>query len=176
MVAEASVLDLREADPKLKYLVKSLPGAERLTACFLCFTCSSDCPISRRTEDFRPHLIVRLAVMGFKERLFSGDMLWLCLGCFNCVEHCPQQVKPTEVIEVLRNLAVEEGRFHPSLRAKIEPIFEFGRMYEITEFENEIREGYGLPPVPGVEVEELRELLKALGVASLLGLEAGGEG
>ena len=82
-------------------------------------------------------------------------------------------MRPTEVIEALRSLAVEEGRYHPSLKAKVEPIFEFGRMYEITEFENEMREGYGLPPVPEVRLEELRAILRATGVDKLLSL--GGE-
>ena len=169
------MLDMREADPKFKYRVKQIPGAEKLTLCFQCGSCSADCPIAWRTDEFRPRLIARLAILGFKERLFSGDLLWLCLGCFNCVEHCPQQVKPADVIEALREMAIEEGRFHPSIKAKIEPIFKFGRMYEITEFENETRDMYGLPPVPEVKLEEIRRILINVGVDKLLGIEVGGE-
>ena len=169
------VLDLREADPQFKYKVRKIPGAEKLTLCFQCGTCSADCPVARRTEEFRPRIIARLAILGFKERLFSGDLIWLCAQCFNCQEHCPQQVKPTEVIEALREIAVEEGKFHPTLKAKIEPIFKFGRMYEITEFENETRAMYELPPVPEVKLDELRRLLSRIGVDKLLGIEAGGE-
>ena len=170
------VLDLREADPEFKKKVRKIPGAERLTLCLQCGSCTADCPVARRTGEFRPRVIARLAILGFKELLFSGDLLWLCLGCFNCVEHCPQQVRPTEVIEALRELAIKEGKFHPSIRAKLEPIFKFGRMYEITEFENEVRGDYGLPPVPEVKLNELRMLLALLGVDKLLGIEISGGG
>jgi len=169
------VLDLREADPEFRRAVERIPGAEKLSFCLQCGSCTADCPVAKRTEEFRPRLIARLALLGFKERLFSGDTLWLCAGCFNCVEHCPEQVKPTEVIEALRVLAVSEGRFHPSLKAKIEPLFKFGRMYEITEFENETRDMYGLPPVPDVNTDELRLILTRTKVDKLLGVDIGGE-
>jgi len=48
-------------------------------------------------------------------------------------------------------------------------------MYEITEFENETRDMYGLPPVPDVKTDELRLILARTKVDKLLGLEIGGE-
>ena len=167
---------VEKVDPSFKHEVRRIPGADKLTLCFQCGMCSPDCPIARRIEAFRPRIIMRMAILGLKSALLDEGLVWLCANCYTCQEYCPQGVRPTEVIEALRSLAVREGRFHPSLKAKIEPIFEFGRMYEITEFEDEIREGYGLPPVPSVRVEELRELLRALSVTEVLGLEPGGGG
>jgi len=164
---------VERVDPTFKHEVRRIPGADKLTLCFQCGMCSSDCPVARRTETFRPRTIMRMAILGLKSALLDDGLIWLCTGCYACQENCPQGVRPTDVIEALRNLAVRMGRYHPSLRAKVEPIFEFGRMYEITEFENEMREGYGLPPVPSVRVEELRAILRAAGVSKLLGL--GGE-
>ena len=164
---------VERVDPTFKHEVRKIPGADKLTLCFQCGMCSSGCPVARRMEAFKPRAIMHLAVLGLKSALLDDSLIWLCASCYTCQENCPQGVRPTEVIEALRNLAVREGRYHPSLRAKIEPIFEFGRMYEITEFENEIRESYGLPPVPGVEVEELRAILRATGVDKLLGLGGG---
>ena len=162
-------------DPEFKHRVASLPGADKLMVCFQCGMCSSDCPVARRVEVFRPRTIVRFAVLGLKSALFDDGIIWLCTNCYTCQEHCPQGVRPTEVIEALRALAVAEGCFHPSLKAKIEPIFKFGRMYEITEFENETRDMYGLPPVPDVKTDELRHILARTKVDKLLGVEMGGE-
>jgi len=162
-----------KVDPEFKHRVASLPGADKLMVCFQCGTCSSDCPVARRVDIFRPRTIIRLAVLGLKSALFDDGIIWLCMNCYTCQEHCPQGVRPTEVIEALRTLAVAEGRFHPSLKAKIEPLFKFGRMYEITEFENETRDMYGLPPVPPVNVEEMRFILVRTKVDRLLGVEIG---
>ncbi len=64
-------------------------------------------------QEFRPRNIARLAMYGQKERLLSGDLLWLCAGCYTCYERCPQEVHVSEIISALRKLALNEGK-HPS--------------------------------------------------------------
>jgi len=60
---------------------------------------------------------------------------------------------------------------------KTELIAKHGRLYEITEFENMMREEVNLPPVPEVKVDELRSLMRRVGLDKLIGIELGsGEG
>jgi heterodisulfide reductase subunit C len=35
-------------------------------------------------------------------------MLWDCVTCYQCQEHCPQGVKVTDVLYELKNLAIKE--------------------------------------------------------------------
>ncbi|RLI08966.1 hypothetical protein DRO32_01535 [Candidatus Bathyarchaeota archaeon] len=172
----AVVLDVREADPKFKYLVKKLPGADKLTLCFQCGSCTPDCPVARRREDFRPRRIARLAILGLKKPLFSDSLLWLCLGCFSCTENCPQGVKPTELIEALRELGASEGLLPEQVRDMMEALLRDGRIHRMTRMKARAREKMGLPPVPELDLEGLRALLEASGLADAIRRGRGGGG
>ncbi|MBW2196831.1 MAG: hypothetical protein JRF58_03020 [Deltaproteobacteria bacterium] len=37
-------------------------------------------------------------------------MIWDCVTCYQCQEHCPQNVKVTDILYQLKNLAVENAR------------------------------------------------------------------
>jgi heterodisulfide reductase subunit C len=146
-----------------------ISGAERLMLCYQCGTCTADCPIAMRIEEFRPRQIARLAVYGQKDRLLSGDTLWLCAGCYTCYERCPQKVRISEIISALRKLAVEEGLLPPTYKALMKSIAERGYIYEIGEFENEIRGAEGLPPAPEPEVGEIEAIMRKTGFIKFIG-------
>ena len=44
-----------------------------------------------------------------KKEVLSSDLLWMCSRCYTCYALCPQGVKFTDVIEVLRDMAMKEG-------------------------------------------------------------------
>ncbi|MEM3585841.1 MAG: hypothetical protein QXO71_00845, partial [Candidatus Jordarchaeaceae archaeon] len=102
---------------------------------------------------------------------FSGDLLWLCVGCYTCLERCPQNVKLAEIISSLKGLAVREGLTHPAFRKVIEELAEHGYIYEITDFINEERDILGLPPAPKVNVGEVRKIMRRAGLDKLIGIE-----
>ena len=171
-----SILKLVEADSKFKYELKKVPGAERLTLCLQCGTCSADCPVAKRTEKFRPRLIAKLAILGFKDKLFSSGVLWLCAGCYTCSERCPQKVKPTEVIAALRRICIREGNIPQHYKKMIELIADMGRLHEVSEFENEIRADMGLPPVPEANAEAVKHIISKTGLDKIMGITfTGGE-
>ena len=172
-----SILKLVEADSKFKYELKKVPGAERLTLCLQCGTCSADCPVAKRTEKFRPRLIAKLAILGFKDKLFSSGVLWLCTGCYTCSERCPQKVKPTEIIAALRRICIRRGNIPQHYRKMIEFISKMGRLHEVSEFENEMRADMGLPPVPEANAEAARCIISKTELDKIIGvvLTKGGE-
>jgi heterodisulfide reductase subunit C len=47
----------------------------------------------------------------------------------------------------IKNLAVEEACVPPGLKAQKGLLKQHGRLYEVTDFENEKREKLGLPPI-----------------------------
>jgi heterodisulfide reductase subunit C len=143
--------------------VMEIPGAENLMHCYQCGTCTADCPIAKRVPEFRPRKIARLVMYGQKERLLSDDLLYLCAGCYTCYEHCPQEVHVSEIISALRKISLEEGHLLPGFKALMESLPEMGYIYEIGEFENEMREDDGLPPAPTTDKAGVEAIMRATG-------------
>ncbi len=144
------------------------PGAEKLMRCYQCGVCTADCPVAMRVKEFRPRRIARLAAFGQRDRLLGGDTVWLCAGCYTCYERCPEQVRVSEIVSALRKLALKEGIIHPTYKALMESIAEMGYIYEIDDFQNEMREDEELPPAPEPDTEEVEVIMRKTGFLDLV--------
>ncbi len=149
-----------EMDPKFKYQISKMHGGERLLRCFQCGTCTSDCPIARFSDTYRPRQIIRMIQLGLKDRILDSNTLWLCASCFTCTDRCPQDVEIASVIRVLRNLAVEKGHVPQVFREQCASILESGYAYKIPELRLKKREGWGLPPLPKGNPEGIRKTMR----------------
>ncbi|MCJ7575053.1 4Fe-4S dicluster domain-containing protein [Candidatus Bathyarchaeota archaeon] len=170
-MTQATEIRIDEENKEFRGQVLGTPGAEKLMRCYQCGTCSSDCPVAKRVQEFRPRNIARLAMYGQKERLLSGDLLWLCAGCYTCYERCPQEVHVSEIISALRKLALNEGKIHPTIKALIGSLSRMGYVYEIGEFENEMREEDGLPVAPEPDAEAVKAIMRKTGLLGKVGEE-----
>lgn len=168
-MGEEKRISISQTEINFRRRLLKTPGAERIMLCYQCGTCSADCPVAMRVEEFRPRRIARLTTYGQKDRLLGGDTLWLCAGCYTCYERCPQRVRVSEIVSALRKLAVEEGLLHPTYRALMKSMVEAGYIYEIGEFENETRQEEGLPPAPKPEMDEIRAIMKKTGFIKFIG-------
>jgi heterodisulfide reductase subunit C len=143
--------------------VTSRHGGETLKACYQCGTCASSCPVARLDSSFNPREVLKLALLGEKEEVISGDAIWLCTSCFNCQERCPQNVEIAEVVFALRNMAIEAGN-SPNIYADFgSALVADGRIVAISKFAEKKREEFGLPPLKPVAVEDLNKILSATG-------------
>ena len=111
-------------DPGFKYEVAARPGGENIKACFACGVCTAGCPVAEIDPQYNPRRIIRMVLLGLRREVLSSDIIWLCTSCFTCYAHCPQDVKFTDVMKVLREMAVEEGYVHPSFPSRIEALDE----------------------------------------------------
>jgi heterodisulfide reductase subunit C len=116
-----------ELDPKFKYEVTSQPGGEKLKVCYACGVCTAGCPVSEVSDEFDPRKIIRMVLMGMKERVLSSDFIWYCTQCFTCSGHCPQNVKFTDIMRVLRDMAVKEGYVDSSFLQKAKELDRFSQ-------------------------------------------------
>jgi heterodisulfide reductase subunit C len=151
-----------EIDPKFKYEITKMHGGEKLLKCFQCGTCTSDCPVARFSDTYRPRQIIRMAQLGLKNRVLNSDTLWLCAACFTCTDRCPQDVEVASVIRVLRNLAAERGCVPTVFKEQASSILESGYAYKIPELRLKKREPQGLPPLPKGNPESVRKSLKGV--------------
>ena len=95
-----------------KSLAISVQG-KTSSSCFACTTCSLACPVVSNFENpveslgLLPHQVIHAANIGLSNLVFGSNMLWSCLGCYECQEHCPQGVRVTDVFFELKNLAMK---------------------------------------------------------------------
>ena len=115
-------IDLSQLDKDFKYEIASRPGAGFFKRCFSCGTCTASCPVSAIDESFNPRLIIRQALLGMREELLSSKVLWFCVQCYTCYARCPQDVRFTDVLAVLRDIAVEQGYAPADMKIKTEKI------------------------------------------------------
>ena len=118
---------LNKLDPGFKFEVSSHPGGENLKACFACGACTGGCPASEVDPLYDPRKIIRMILLGMKDRVLSSDMIWLCSMCFTCSFHCPQDVQFVKVMGVLREMAVREGYVSPAFFKNVKDIDRFSQ-------------------------------------------------
>jgi len=161
-----------ELDPKFKYELTKMHGSEKILKCFQCGTCTSNCPVARYSDSYRPRTLIHMAQLGLRDRVLKSDTLWLCAACFTCTDNCPQGVEVANVIRVFRNLAVESGCFPQVFKEQAAALLESGYAYKIPELRLKKRESQCLPPLPKGNPEKVRKALK--GVKFIDGLQKTG--
>ena len=126
-------ISAKELDPKFKYDIAAQPGGENIKSCFACGVCTGGCLISELDERFDPRKIIRMILLGMRERALSSELIWFCTLCQNCSFHCPQGVAFADVMAILREMAVEEGFVHPSLLQRLifQRVLPFPRRLEL---------------------------------------------
>lgn len=144
---ETSVTDMNDLDPNFKFEVARESGGENILTCFQCGTCSAICPVAAKFEKYDPRQIIRMVLLGMRKQVLSSENIWMCSTCYSCYVRCPQDVKITNVIKALQNIAAREGYLHFSYQAGLEMLEKTGRTVEVSEFENTKREKLSCPPI-----------------------------
>jgi heterodisulfide reductase subunit C len=57
------------------------------------------------------------------EEILKSPAIWLCIGCQRCNDACQELVRPYDVIEGLRDLAIETGTVEAIIRVRLEKAF-----------------------------------------------------
>ena len=108
------IIPLTSANQAFKENADLSDWASTYTFCFTCENCSTVCPVVGNYEspieelDLLPHQIMRSMGFGIKDLAMGSRMLWYCLTCYQCQEHCPQGVKVTDILYELKNLSAKE--------------------------------------------------------------------
>jgi heterodisulfide reductase subunit C len=157
-----------EFDAGFRKELAASPGGEKLRHCFQCGTCTSDCPIARFSDSYRPREIIRMAQLGLKKRVLSSKTLWLCAACYTCTDRCPQDVEVASVIRVLRNFAVKGKRIPSPFKELGKNIVATGIAYRIPELRLAKRAKTGLPPLSKSNRKAIEKLAEATGFDQMI--------
>lgn len=168
-MSETKVIKSTELNPKFKYEISKIPGAEKIMQCFQCGTCTADCPIARFSEFYKPRRIARMVQFGLKDRLLADDHLWLCSTCYACIDHCPQDVEIASIVRVLRNMVVKETNRMPFVSKELASILlKTGYIYTIPESRLRRRVEQGLPPLPKANMKDVERIFNTSGFTKIL--------
>jgi heterodisulfide reductase subunit C len=103
--------------------------------CYQCKKCTAGCPVAA-FADYQPNQLLRLVQFGQRERALAAAATWRCLSCETCGERCPNGIHLSEVIDVLRQMALAAGvsgdrpvsQFHQSFMGTVR---RYGRTHEL---------------------------------------------
>ncbi|MEM4728663.1 MAG: 4Fe-4S dicluster domain-containing protein [Thermoplasmata archaeon] len=165
-------VDESELDPGFAAEVAREHGGENILRCFQCGTCVAICPVGEVDPRYDPRRIIRMVILGMRRRVLTSPAIWLCSGCYNCFERCPQDVKPTLIMQALQHIAVREGLVHKAFRGAVGLLCQRGRLIEVSDFDNRQRRKLSLPEIKE-EAGPTRAILVSRGLHVLANEAAG---
>ncbi|HEY9607547.1 MAG TPA: 4Fe-4S dicluster domain-containing protein [Allocoleopsis sp.] len=86
-----------------------------IASCMQCGTCSGGCT-NIDLMDMSPRTLVLMVQRGEWEKVLQSNMLWLCTSCYICTSRCPRGVRPADVIEAVKAIALRQGIENDSTR------------------------------------------------------------
>lgn len=72
-----------------------------LRKCYQCARCSGVCQISK-VQKFTPSRIIQMILEGFEDEIINSQVLWDCLMCNSCLEHCPKDINFADIVRIAR--------------------------------------------------------------------------
>lgn len=163
--------------------VMELSGVN-LDRCYQCLTCTLGCPLVL-AMDWTPNQVLRMTQLGLKDKVLQSSAIWFCASCQACAVRCPQEIDIPRVMDVLRQMALEQRAttaatlipaFHRSFLRSIE---RRGRQYDLGtllkiklktgDLFSDLRLGWQmlvkrklaiLPPVTAKGIEQVKDIFR----------------
>jgi heterodisulfide reductase subunit C len=142
-----------------------------LKKCMQCGKCTASCPAGLESN-LRTRLVIYLAKSGAD--VLDMKELWCCTTCYTCQERCPKNVKVTDAVIHLRNLAVKRSNFPKIHVTAINAIRDTSNGFPLTPEVSKIRSLLGLPIEPHdiahseQELKRFKALLESLQLLKLV--------
>lgn len=119
-------------------LLENLEAAAHHTgACYQCRKCTNGCPVTF-AMDLYPDEVIRLVLLGQREAVLGCDTIWVCAACETCTTRCPNDVKIAELMDCLKEMAVQAGVPSPQPQILtlhttfLKDVGRWGRVFETT--------------------------------------------
>ena len=130
---------MTQLETQSKNLVESISeeSGQDVSTCYQCRKCTAGCPVAEYM-DYPPNALHRLIQYGRKEELLRSSAIWLCVGCETCGQRCPNTIYTSRVVDILKQMAVEEGAKSGAKsitalhKAFLSGIRRTGRMHELS--------------------------------------------
>lgn len=143
--------------------------------CMQCGKCTGSCPSGRITS-YRTRRIINRLQAGDRSVLSDPD-LWMCTTCYTCYERCPREVRITDIIRAVRNIAAREGYMSEPHRATASFVIKTGHGVPINDETKKLRKELGLSEVPPTThkypeaLESIRKIVKKTNFDKMVGFD-----
>jgi heterodisulfide reductase subunit C len=107
--AQDTVLYEKAMDHKFLDEIYEIPGGEKIKDCIQCGTCSGSCPVTWAMEE-TPRQIFAMIRAGMRDQVLDSLTIWTCASCYQCADRCPQKIRVTDVMYMLKRMAIREKR------------------------------------------------------------------
>ncbi len=82
-----------------------------------------------------PRQIIAMVRAGMRDRVLESATIWTCASCYFCTARCPQEIKITDVMYILKRIAIKENRERSKKVQAMSRIFvdlvnDYGRTHE----------------------------------------------
>jgi heterodisulfide reductase subunit C len=148
-------------------------GGENINKCIQCGNCSSSCPSGKFTA-YRTRMVIRKAVVGYRDAVLKSEDIWLCTTCYTCFERCPRDIDVVKIIMAIRNIAVREGYILEPHKRVIMNLLKTGHAVPIDLANKQRRKERGLPEIPPTihespkALKDLKTILAEAGFSKLM--------
>jgi heterodisulfide reductase subunit C len=95
---------------------KITEDADIFTPCIQCQTCTNVCPVVACNAgedsiiDITPQKVINLLRMSLRDLALGTRMVWHCTTCYQCQQHCPQDIPIADIMYELKSLAYSRLR------------------------------------------------------------------
>jgi len=156
-------IQVSKLDPNFRSEVIKHKDARGLNACFACGTCTAGCSISEVFPEYSPKKLAKMVKLGMKKEVLSSPYIWYCVTCHNCEQHCPQNVKFFNILNVLKNMAAEKGYAPSPWVEQTQQIMQTGIIFPMDEALMKKRKSFFLPTLRG-DGKKAKKLIELTGL------------
>lgn len=156
-------IEVTELDPDFKSEVMKHEDAKGLNACFACGSCTAGCPIHEIFPEYDPRKLAKMVKLGMREEVLTSPHIWYCATCHNCEQHCPQNVKFFNILNVLKNMAAKKGYAPNPWVEQTKQIIKTGLVFPTDEELFEKRRSFSLPDLK-LDGSKVKKIIKLTGI------------
>ena len=158
MYEGAVVLTQMDRNKAMRTIVES--GGEGVARCIQCGACESVCPMALAGFSLNCKRLIRLIQTGHLEEMIEDSSTWACQACNRCVEICPRDVRPFEVVFAYRRYQAMDLAISTSATMSQMNLYEKGHAV-VSGATRGLREKVGLSPDPSTAIshpEAIKEI------------------
>ncbi len=82
-------------------------SGQPLVACYQCRRCAAGCPVGEETGYVTPDRLIRMIIMGDREKALNNELVWKCVSCYTCGTRCPNEIQTARITETLKKMSHE---------------------------------------------------------------------
>jgi heterodisulfide reductase subunit C len=118
-------IDSKDIDPNLKFEIAKQEGGEGILKCYACGSCTARCPEQEVKDEWDPRAVIRKALLGLRDEVFSSEFVWVCSSHYRCFEKCPQGVNVKGLMNQIRTERLKEEAEGGETSKKMDPSFKY---------------------------------------------------